>query len=68
MLVTFPAGSEPATGLYIVVQLKKLRWWVSMAATEAEKAYGQVVEDNYGRLFVYNFTRCYKQLYGWLCR
>jgi hypothetical protein len=43
--ITFPAA--PATGLYIVVQLKKLDGGL-YGSTEAEKAYGQVVEDNYG--------------------
>ena len=45
--ITFVAGSEPANGLYIVVQLKILDGG-KYGATEAEKAYGQVVEDNYG--------------------
>jgi len=45
--ITFEAGSEPAVGLYIVVQLKKLDGGL-YGSTEAEKAYGQVVEDNYG--------------------
>jgi|TARA_R110001592_G_scaffold34524_2_gene118712 hypothetical protein len=45
--ITFTAGSEPANGLYIVVQLKILDGG-KYGATEAEKAYGQVVEDNYG--------------------
>jgi hypothetical protein len=45
--ITFEAGSEPAVGLYIVVQLKKLDGGLYGSA-EAEKAYGQVVEDNYG--------------------
>ena len=44
-VVTFPTA--PATGLYIVVQLKILDGG-KYAVTEAEKAYGQVVEDNYG--------------------
>ena len=43
--VTFPAA--PATGLYIVVQLKKLDGGL-YGSTETEKAYGQIVEDNYG--------------------
>ena len=43
--ITFPVA--PATGLYIVVQLKKLDGGL-YGSTEAEKAYGQVVEDNYG--------------------
>tara|TARA_B100000497_G_scaffold62444_1_gene70758 strand:+ start:3267 stop:4496 length:1230 start_codon:yes stop_codon:yes gene_type:complete len=43
--ITFPAA--PATGLYIVVQLKKLDGGL-YGSTEAEKAYGQIVEDNYG--------------------
>jgi hypothetical protein len=43
--VTFPVA--PATGLYIVVQLKKLDGGL-YGSTEAEKAYGQIVEDNYG--------------------
>jgi len=45
--ITFEAGSEPAAGLYIVVQLKKLDGGL-YGSTDAEKAYGQVVEDNYG--------------------
>jgi hypothetical protein len=45
--ITFEAGSEPAVGLYIVVQLKMLDGG-KYGATDAEKAYGQVVEDNYG--------------------
>ena len=45
--ITFEAGSEPADGLYIVVQLKKLDGGL-YGATEAEKAYGEVVENNYG--------------------
>ena len=45
--ITFEAGSEPAIGLYIVVQLKTLDGG-KYGATDAEKAYGQVVEDNYG--------------------
>ena len=44
-IITFPIA--PATGLYIVVQLKKLDGGL-YGQTEAEKAYGQVVEDNYG--------------------
>ena len=43
--ITFPVA--PATGLYIVVQLKKLDGGL-YGSTEAEKAYGQTVEDNYG--------------------
>lgn len=45
--IIFEAGSEPANGLYIVVQLKKLDGGL-YGSTEAEKAYGQIVEDNYG--------------------
>ena len=45
--ITFEAGSEPADGLYIVVQLKKLDGGL-YGSTITEKAYGQVVEDNYG--------------------
>ena len=45
--ITFAAGSEPANGLYIVVQLKILDGG-KYGTTEAEKAYGQAVEDNYG--------------------
>ena len=45
--IVFPEGSEPAVGLYIVVQLKKLDGGL-YGSTEAEKAYGQIVEDNYG--------------------
>jgi hypothetical protein len=44
-VITFPTA--PATGLYIVVQLKKLDGGL-YGQTEAEKAYGQAVEDNYG--------------------
>jgi len=43
--ITFPIA--PATGLYIVVQLKKLDGGL-YGANDAEKAYGQAVEDNYG--------------------
>ena len=43
--ITFLAA--PATGLYIVVQLKILDGG-KYGSTEAEKAYGQTVEDNYG--------------------
>jgi hypothetical protein len=43
--ITFLAA--PSTGLYIVVQLKKLNGGL-YGSTESEKAYGQVVEDNYG--------------------
>lgn len=45
--ITFPAGSEPASSLYIVVQLKILTGG-KYGNDDAEKAYGQVVEDNYG--------------------
>ena len=45
--VTFEVGSEPANGLYIVVQLKKLDGGL-YGNTVEEKAFGQVVEDNYG--------------------
>ena len=44
-VITFPTA--PANGLYIVVQLKKLDGGL-YGSTEAEKAYGQVVENNYG--------------------
>jgi hypothetical protein len=44
-VITFPTA--PASGLYIVVQLKKLDGGL-YGSTDAEKAYGQVVEDNYG--------------------
>jgi len=43
--ITFPIA--PATGLYIVVQLKKLDGGL-YGANDTEKAYGQAVEDNYG--------------------
>jgi hypothetical protein len=43
--ITF--ATAPATGIYIVVQLKKLDGGL-YGSTEAEKAYGQTVEDNYG--------------------
>ena len=43
--IVFPAGLEPAIGLYIVVQLKLLSGG-KYGSTEAEKAYGEVVEDN----------------------
>jgi len=43
--ITFAAA--PATNIYIVVQLKKLDGGL-YGSTEAEKAYGQTVEDNYG--------------------
>jgi len=44
-VITFPTA--PVNGLYIVVQLKKLDGGL-YGNTESEKAYGQVVEDNYG--------------------
>ncbi len=44
-VITFPTA--PITGLYIVVQLKKLDGGL-YGANDTEKAYGQVVEDNYG--------------------
>ena len=44
-VITFPIA--PATGLYVVVQLKILDGG-KYGVTEAEKAYGQTVEDNYG--------------------
>lgn len=43
--VTLPVA--PATGLYIVVQLKKLDGGL-YGNDEIDRAYGQVVEDNYG--------------------
>jgi len=43
--ITFTVA--PTTGLYIVVQLKKLDGGL-YGSTETEKAYGQIVEDNYG--------------------
>ena len=43
--VTFPVA--PTAGLYIVVQLKKIDGGL-YGNTEIDKAYGQVVEDNYG--------------------
>jgi hypothetical protein len=43
--VTFPVA--PTAGLYIVVQLKKIDGGL-YGNTEVDKAYGQVVEDNYG--------------------
>jgi len=46
-IITFPPGAEPANGLYIVVQLTILSGG-KYGATEAEKAYGETVEDNYG--------------------
>ncbi len=45
--VTFPEDAIPIAGLYIVVQLKKIDGGL-YGNTEADKAYGQVVEDNYG--------------------
>ena len=39
--------NPPVAGLYIVVQLKKIDGGL-YGNTEADKAYGQVVEDNYG--------------------
>ena len=45
--IEFPAGLAPATGLYIVVQLKILTGG-KYGSTEAERAYGETVEDNYG--------------------
>jgi len=44
-IITFPVA--PANGLYVVVQLKILTGG-KYGTTEAEKAYGQSVEDNYG--------------------
>jgi hypothetical protein len=44
-VITFPIA--PVSGLYIVVQLKTLDGG-KYGTTQAEKAYGQVVEDNYG--------------------
>ncbi len=46
-IITFPGGAVPANGLYIVVQLTILSGG-KYGATEAEKAYGETVEDNYG--------------------
>ena len=43
--VTFPVATT--AGLYIVVQLKKIDGGL-YGNTETDKAYGQVVEDNYG--------------------
>ena len=45
--ITFPVGSEPASSLYVVVQLKILTGG-KYGNNDTEKAYGQVVEDNYG--------------------
>ena len=45
--IEFPVGLAPATGLYIVVQLKILTGG-KYGSTEAERAYGETVEDNYG--------------------
>ena len=44
-VITFPVA--PVLNLYIVVQLTILTGG-KYASTEAEKAYGQAVEDNYG--------------------
>ena len=44
-VITFTA--PPATGLYIVVQLKKLDGG-NYGTTAADKAYGDTVEENYG--------------------
>lgn len=44
-VITFAA--PPANGLYIVVQLKKLDGG-NYGSTPSEKAYGEVVEDNWG--------------------
>jgi len=49
--ITFPVA--PANGLYIVIQLKILTGG-KYGQTEAEKAYGQIVEDNYGS---YEYTK-----------
>jgi len=46
-VITFMSGDIPAAGLYIIVQLKILTGG-KYGATEAQKAYGQTVEDNYG--------------------
>ena len=45
--IVFPNGLAPANGLYIIVQLKILTGG-KYATTQAEKAYGQTTEDNYG--------------------
>ena len=42
--ITFPGGSEPASSLYVVVQLKILTGG-KYGNDDAEKAYGQTVED-----------------------
>ena len=44
---TITFNTAPANGLYIVVQLKKLDGG-NYASTQQEKAYGDVVEKNYG--------------------
>lgn len=45
--ITFPVGSEPASSSYVVVQLKILTGG-KYGNDDAEKAYGQIVENNYG--------------------
>ena len=45
--IIFPANAIPANGLYIVVQLTILDGG-QYGNNDAEKAYGQTVEDNYG--------------------
>ena len=45
--IVFPPGLAPANGMYIVVQLKVLDGG-QYGDTDAEKAYGQTVENNYG--------------------
>jgi len=44
---TITFNTAPANGLYIVVQLKKLDGG-NYASTQQEKAYGNIVEKNYG--------------------
>ena len=45
--IVFPSGLAPANGMYIVVQLKVLDGG-QYGNTDAEKAYGETVENNYG--------------------
>ncbi len=45
--IVFPANAIPVNGLYIVVQLTVLDGG-QYGTNNAEKAYGQTVEDNYG--------------------
>ena len=51
--IVFNAADRPVNGLYIIVQLTILSGG-KYGVTEAEKAYGQTTEDNYGN---YQYTK-----------